>query len=183
MSVISDNYQLAFDEINSLAKAIYYTSENVQDDVLSLLIKAYELGNKLVNEQLDYEMYVDLELMNKSIFERFDDKTFADRANEYMQNDTPGKMVTLLESEFHRVFCQAELDTAMGINKYIPINKTWNTELDDRVRDTHVGLEGISIPVDNNFVTYDGDYALQPGGFTKVENNANCRCLLDFEFA
>ena len=58
--------------------------------------------------------------------------------------------------------------------------KTWNTMGDDKVRDTHDYLAGISVPVEDKFVTYDGDEADAPCGFNNVENNARCRCWLTF---
>nr|DAV01099.1 MAG TPA: hypothetical protein [Bacteriophage sp.] len=51
---------------------------------------------------------------------------------------------------------------------------------DDKVRATHQPLHAKTIPIDDYFVTFDGDRALKPGGFTKPENNVNCRCQLTY---
>lgn len=51
---------------------------------------------------------------------------------------------------------------------------------DERVRDTHDPLYGIVVGLDDYFVTYDGDKALFAGGFSKAENNVNCRCLVEY---
>jgi hypothetical protein len=50
--------------------------------------------------------------------------------------------------------------------------------MDEKVRDTHKYLEGMTVALDEEFYTYDGDHAPAPHGFTKVENNANCRCVV-----
>lgn len=60
-----------------------------------------------------------------------------------------------------------------------PLSKTWMTMLDEKVRDTHQYLEGMTIPLDDEFYTYDGDHAQAPGGFTSAAENCNCRCQLD----
>lgn len=59
-----------------------------------------------------------------------------------------------------------------------PRSKTWNTQMDDRVRDTHFYLEGQTIPFDGVFITFDGDSARFPYDFKKASNNVHCRCFL-----
>lgn len=71
---------------------------------------------------------------------------------------------------------QGEKETAYDGS---PLAKTWVTMLDEKVRDTHQYLEGMTIPLDDEFYTYDGDHAQAPGGFTAAQNNVNCRCQLD----
>ena len=58
------------------------------------------------------------------------------------------------------------------------VTKTWFTMRDEVVRDTHNYLESQSIPLEEEFFTYDGDHAPYPGQFTKAENNVNCRCIV-----
>lgn len=97
---------------------------------------------------------------------------------------TKGEIKTLLESEYHRVFNDASSDTAKKIEKKLGKKgtKTWATMRDDRVRDTHEYLEGQTVSIDEKFYTFDGDSAYAPGGFSTAENNANCRCVLKFNF-
>ena len=49
---------------------------------------------------------------------------------------------------------------------------------DERVRDTHSPLEGITVGLNDLFYTWDGDAAMAPGGFTLPQNNVNCRCWI-----
>ena len=58
------------------------------------------------------------------------------------------------------------------------VKKTWVTMADEKVRATHDYLEGETIPFEDDFYTFDGDYASRPGGFLFPENNINCRCRL-----
>ena len=60
------------------------------------------------------------------------------------------------------------------------VYKTWQTMQDDRVRETHDYLEGMTIPLKEKFKTLDMDEADAPGGFTLPENNVNCRCWLSY---
>lgn len=61
--------------------------------------------------------------------------------------------------------------------------KTWRTKKDERVRDTHRFLEGVTIPIDQRFWTIDGDSAMTPGGFATAQENVNCRCFLVYSWA
>lgn len=87
----------------------------------------------------------------------------------------------LAETEAHRVLNEAILDSALDYAEKHPnknVTKTWATMLDDRVRETHDYLEGVTVPVDARFYTFDGDSAMAPGGFSKPQNSINCRCIL-----
>ena len=84
-------------------------------------------------------------------------------------------MERLIESEGNRLYNEGVLKAGEGIAK----TKTWVTMGDERVRDTHWYLEGMTIPYDEEFVTYDGDSALAPGGFSDPSNNCSCRCWLE----
>ena len=60
------------------------------------------------------------------------------------------------------------------------VEKVWATMEDERVRETHNFLDGVSVPLGTLFVAIDGDSARYPGDFTKAENNCGCRCWLVF---
>lgn len=61
-------------------------------------------------------------------------------------------------------------------------HKVWQTMRDDRVRDTHQYIEGVEVPIDAWFYTYDSDMARFPGDFELPENNCNCRCEIRYTF-
>jgi hypothetical protein len=49
---------------------------------------------------------------------------------------------------------------------------------DDRVRDPHVYMEGMTVGLDDEFYTYTGDTTKYPGGFGVPELDINCRCYI-----
>ena len=112
-----------------------------------------------------------------------DGKTFEDRiADHVIAGDLSG-LQTFVESEYHRVFNAAEEDGAYEFQSScgLGVSKKWVTVRDEAVRDTHKYLEGVSVALDEEFYTFDGDHASRPGEFTKAENNVNCRCVLKLE--
>lgn len=185
-------YITAFDELNILTSTSYYSASGkditskvtqIADDVLSLLIRAYQQGIKATADMLTYDLTVDIDYMEEAIYEVIDGKTFEDRIADHVKAGDLSGLQTLVESEYHRVFNTAEEDGANEFQseKGLNVSKKWVTVRDELVRDTHKYLEGMRVALNEEFYTFDGDHASRPGEFTKVENNVNCRCVLTFE--
>ena len=132
---------------------------------------------------LGYSPTVDVGRMEEAIYFLIDGKTFEDRIADHVSaNDLTG-LQALVRSEYHRVFNAAEMDGAIEFQTRTGtrVTKTWCTMLDEKVRDTHDYLEAITVPLNEDFYTWDGDHAPAPGGFEKAENNCGCRCVLTFQ--
>ena len=176
------NILVRLDELNVLIAKGFYSSktkEEIEDDLLDFLIEAYLLGVDDAADMMGVVIPPDAKKMEQSIYKKIDGKTFADRVR---QNETVGELQRLTESEYHRVYNEAVYD---GVQQHVSkthrvVFKTWHTRMDDRVRDTHTYLEGLSLPLGSEFYTYDGDHALFPSGFENAENNVNCRCWLTY---
>lgn len=186
------NYILAFDEINALTAVSYNTASEttedqtvqvnqIADDILSLLINAYRKGVQAASEMLAYDLTVDVRSMDEVIYLVIDGKTFGDRVADHVLSGDLQGLQTLAESEFHRVYNAAVLDGGHQYQSSVGygVTKNWYTVMDDKVRETHRYLEGASVSLDEEFWTFDGDHAAYPGGFTKAENNVNCRCTVE----
>ncbi|SDE58330.1 phage portal protein, HK97 family [Priestia aryabhattai B8W22] len=57
--------------------------------------------------------------------------------------------------------------------------KVWVSSRDKRVRDTHEGVDGTMVGIDEEFHV-GGDAMLHPGGGSKASENVNCRCTLSY---
>lgn len=184
---ILNRYLLAFDEIHALTTTSYLLANGniteIADDILSFLINAYRLGIQSVSEILAYDLIVDVSKMNDAIYEVIEGKTFEDRIADHVNSGDLAGLQVLAESEFHRVYNTATNDGAQDFQSAAGygVSKTWYTVKDDRVRETHRYLEQVSVPVDEEFFTYDGDHAPYPGGFTMAKNNVGCRCIVDYK--
>ena len=168
------------DELNVLVSTFSSKpKEEIEEDFLDFLIEAYLLGIDSASEMMGVEIRPDTEEMERSIYKKIEGKTFADRVRE---KETIPELQRLAESEYHRIYNEAVYD---GVEGYVReshrvVIKTWHTQMDDRVRDTHIYLEGLSLPLGSEFYTFDGDHALYPSGFLNAENNVNCRCWLTY---
>ena len=173
MNEIFNSYIEAFDELNVLTTASYYSADNeeqIADDVLSFLIQAYRLGITAAGEMLAADLSVDVDSMRDVIYYLIDWKTFEDRVATHVASDNLTGLKLLVESEYQRVFNAAIYDGGEQYqrNTGIRVSKVWRTMLDEDVRDTHRYLEGMTVPLDDYFYTWDGDYALAPVSYTHL---------------
>lgn len=59
--------------------------------------------------------------------------------------------------------------------------KQWISVLDDRTRDDHIGMHGISVGVDEDFELPDGSSGPSPGDIGEASQDINCRCTMVYE--
>ena len=146
--------------------------------MLDLFLLAYAKGNAVTNANLSCDWMPTVDDVMKVVDERVAGKTWRERVEEYFSSGgSVDDLVRIAETETHRDANTAALDTA----KYAGAkSKTWVTMADERVRDSHQYLEGMTVGIDEDFYTYDGDHAPAPGLFELPENSINCRCELIF---
>ena len=181
---------LPFDELNKFTvdlqerfpdgKLVVTDSEeeDIIDELLDLFLLAYAMGNEVTNENLSSNWMPPVDEVMNTVNAKVAGKTWRERAEEYFSSGgTVDDLIRIAETETHRDANTAALDTA---KKAGATSKTWITMLDDRVRDTHDYLEGVTVGIDEEFYTYSGDHAPAPGMFGVPEEDINCRCELLF---
>lgn len=164
------------------------------DEILEMLIIAYMFGNESGNYMLsgetaptqdDEELPIPIRVdsMNGSIFRKIADKTWEERVSEYLDDEagTVDEIIRVVDTDLNRVYNDSILD--VGERADGTVMKTWETMMDDRVRDTHDYLQSTTIPIDRRFYTFDGDSARYPGDFTLPQNNCSCRCRISLSMA
>ena len=106
-------------------------------------------------------------------------KTVTQRADEVIADGTEGELIRIIDTESVRDYNTGITDA--GKESGIPgLKKRWNTQLDWRVRDAHMELEGQTVGIDDLFYVAD-DSAYAPGGFEDPSLNVNCRCYLTLQ--
>lgn len=152
--------------------------EDIIDELLDLYLLALASAVDAVNEQFNARIEPTPQEVQDMIYRRIGGATWVDRVlTWYMTGGTAEDIMRIAETEMVRIGNTAALATAV---KAGATSKTWQTMLDDRVRDTHIYLENTTVPIDAEFYTYDNDHAQAPGLFERPENNINCRCELAF---
>lgn len=151
------------------------------DEILDMLIMAYVFGTEDADEELTVTEEVVTDEMYNAVWLEIAGRNWEQRVREYFDdpNGTVDDIMRVVETDANRIYNDAVLNVGEKVSKRgAPVSKTWNTMLDDRVRDTHEYIESVTVPIDKRFYTFDGDSAMAPGGFTDPQNNINCRCSI-----
>ena len=147
--------------------------EACADIILDYLIYCYVMGR----DNIDEDLRIDAREMKDTIYRPIAGEDFEQRVLKWANKGDIYALLTVLHTETQRVFNESMNHFAKRKGYSM---KTWNTQMDDRVRDQHLYLEGMEIPIGAMFYTYDGDGAEFPGDFSLPQNNCNCRCYLTF---
>lgn len=103
-------------------------------------------------------------------------KQMADRLNKALSGDVVNPM-RVVRTEGHRVFSQAQKDRLDEAYKSgTKMTKTWISSKDERVRDMHAEMEGVTVPYEEDFVLPDGVEGFAPGIIGAPQHDINCRC-------
>lgn len=177
---------LPWDELNNLRARIEstktaegYDTERVTDIIYDYLVYAYVMGVDNVNESLSTSIKPNDREMRESINRKVADKDYKQRIAEYAPSGDIESIMRVAETDAHRVMEESSLSTAQKSGaKY----KVWHTMEDPLVRDEHIPLDKVKVPIKDKFVTWDGYMADRPGAFGIPELDINCRCYLTFTF-
>ena len=141
-----------------------------------VLCLVYAYGWKDAEEIVGIVPFVD-GFDDKAVNLEIGGKTFRDRITE---DTTPDEILRLIDTEAHRGYNTGVYDAAATSGK-TGIRKRWNTMKDDRVRDPHSYMEGMTVGLKDRFYTYTGDSTLFPGGFGVPDLDIGCRCWITLQ--
>lgn len=155
--------------------------KRIRDEYIDRVTEAFEtdymLGIYDVESQLGRSIdpdYADI----KAVLERkIDGKTYIDRISDYFEDGTPYDIGRVIATDAHRIYNEAMFEGAKSAGA---TSKTWNTMADPKVRDTHAYLEGVTVPIDAEFYSFNGDSTYYPGQWGIAEEDINCRCWLTY---
>ena len=154
--------------------------EDIIDELEDLFLLSYANGATATNTELGTAAMPSVDAVDAAVYRPVAGETWRDRVIGYYESG--GSLYDIrriAETDATRIYNQGAVDAVVANNATTTTQKRWRTMNDDRVRDTHDYLEGMVVPFDSRFYTYDGDSAEFPGGFSLPENNINCRCVVE----
>lgn len=102
------------------------------------------------------------------------------RIKDKLEGDA-GKAIRIVRTESTRIYNEAQFDSIKYAEEQgMEMTKTWSSASDDRTRDSHFELDGVTLPIDEPFVI-DGDEGMFPGDFSEAKNVINCRCTVAYD--
>ena len=149
-------------------------AEDIIDELLDLFLLSYAMGVDSVGVEQP-----PLETVERTLYERIDGKTWVDRVWDYYDNGgTVYDIARIGATEAHRDTNAAAYDAARnaGMTK-----KVWHCMMLPTSRDTHVYLNGVTVPIDGSFYSYKGGQTQYPGQWGIAEEDCNCLCWLTYE--
>lgn len=181
---------LPFDELNRFETGLaqYFDDngriksreayEDILDEMFDLFLLSFANGVAATNESLSSSYEPTLDDVMRTVDAEVVGKTWRDRMQEYFDNGgTLEDVVRIAETESHRDANAGAYETAVAAGA---TEKVWHTMMDDRVRDSHFWLEGVSAPIDGEFYNYKGESTMYPGQWGIAEEDVNCRCWLTY---
>lgn len=168
------------DELNVLKGNLTRLKGNLNEIVgliTDWLFLAYADGKTDVEEQLNGETVVSVDHVMDVISAEIGGKNVYERITDDVYLEDLEALGLLVENERERVYNTAGYDTATKLGA---INKTWHTQGDDKVRDSHFYLDGVTKPLNEAYHTIWGNSGQHPGGFSAPEDDINCRCWLTY---
>jgi hypothetical protein len=156
--------------------------EDILDEMLDLYLLSYANGATATNTELGTDNMPPVDSVDAAVYASVAGKTWKDRVLGYYDSGgTLYDIIRIAETDATRIYNQGALDAVVANDAASVTTKQWVTMLDDRVRDTHDYLEGMVVPYNADFWTFDGDHAPAPGLFSLPENNINCRCIVEIK--
>ena len=155
-------------------------AEDILDEMLDIYLLSYTNGATATNSELGTDAMPPVDAVNAAVYAEIAGKTWQDRVIGYYESGgSLYDIMRIAETDATRIYNQGAVDAVVANGLEGSTSKRWRTMNDDRVRDTHDYLEGMVVPFNERFYTYDNDSAEFPGGFTLPENNINCRCVVE----
>lgn len=174
----------------------------ILDDLLELYLLVYFCGVEAANSDIQTNVSMSEKEVLSIIDEPVAGETWRERVHNYFESGGDVYDIRrIAETDATRIYNTAVLDVADRASREETrgkpnaggetafesttsptgsrVMKRWITMMDDRVRETHDYLEGVAVPYDADFYTFDGDHARAPGLFVLPENNINCRCTIE----
>ena len=155
-------------------------AEDILDELLDLFLLAYANGATATNTELGTDVMPSVEAVDAAVYTPVAGETWRERVMGYYESGgTFYDIQRIAETDATRIYNTGAVDAVRANGAERLAQKRWRTMNDDRVRDTHQYLEGMVVPFDSDFWTYDGDHAPFPGMFERPENSINCRCVVE----
>lgn len=173
----------------------YADRKHLEDTIFELITMGYVYGVEVAGLDFDQDFPVSRERMFESANRPTKGETFRERIEHHLDEyeaspkdeaateKLVNQLAVVAETETHRAINEGGYEAAERYAEEHPgvtVYKTWETMMDDKVRDEHEELQGATVPLDARFYSWTGDSALRPGDFMSPELNINCRCLLRY---
>lgn len=152
--------------------------EDIIDELLDLYLLELAESVNSINEQFSTRIQPDPQEVQEIVYRAVDGATWEDRVWTWFETGgTESDIMRIAETEAHRIRNEAAFHTAIDAGA---TEKTWVCMMLPTSRDTHIWLDGTTVPIDGYFYSYMGGKTLFPGQWGIAEEDVGCQCELRF---
>jgi len=164
------------DRVDELKQSTYNDLVNIVSERAVVDNELDEHLKKLTNEVIDVSVKHLNDVENKKPQESDNAKAKADTQSYWFSQD---RAIVIAENEANSVFNHSDFVDAIRLGY---TKKRWLTELDEKVRPTHIVLESEEIDIDDLFVVGESlmKYPLDTSYGASAEEIINCRCVCEY---
>ena len=186
---------LGFDELNRMfaeldALKVRLTSgglnkedarEMFEDALLDAYVEGFAFAAYFLGED---DLATDPDKVWDTLEKTYGGVSIREKFDQHFDAGEMGELANLIDSEYHRSMEKGGWDAADSAEQKTgrSVVKVWDATLDDRTRPSHEILNGTRVGLRDYFVADDGDRGLYPGDFETAQQNANCRCVIHYEY-
>ena len=180
---------MPFDELNALKATLPQHFENgkirseqdyedILDEMLDLFLLAYASGVAATNVDMNADYQPDIDTVMDTVDKEVAGETWRDRmAKIYENGGTEADVARIIETETHRDSNEAAFVTARANGA---TEKTWHCLMLPTSRDSHVFLNGVTVPIDGEFYSINGGTTQFPGEWGIADEDCGCLCFLTY---
>lgn len=188
MDEVRERTVLLFDELNILKTRITIggmskadAKEMFEDALLDAYMEGFEAAAYFLGED---DLRTDPDKVSDTLEKRYDGVGILQKFEAYYDSGDSANLANLIDSEYHRSMEKGGWDAAESAESASGrrVVKVWDATLDDRTRLSHEILHGTRVGLHDYFMADSGDRGLYPGDFETAEQNANCRCVVFYEY-
>lgn len=155
-------------------------AEDILDELLDLFLLSYANGVESVNDVAPRQFAPTMDDVEATVYERIEGETWVDRVwGHYDNGGTLGDIMNVARTEAHRDANEAAYNAAERTGAK---SSTWHCMMLPDSRDTHIYLDGVSVPIGGYFYSYKGGQTRYPGQWGIAEEDCGCVCWLTFEW-
>ena len=158
INAIEDRLKVHFNDEGKIKSR--QDAEDIIDELLDLFLLSYANGATATNAELGTAVMPPVDAVDAAVYAPVAGETWRDRVMGYYESG--GSLYDIrriAETDATRIYNQGAVDAVVANNATTTTQKRWRTMQDDRVRDTHDYLEGMVVPFNERFYTYDNDSA------------------------
>lgn len=180
INAFEDRLKVHFDDDGKGKIKSKEDAEDIIDELLDLFLLSYANGVESVNSEAPSKFSPTIDDVQATVYEKIDGRTWEDRVWDYYESGgNSDRIMEIVRTESHR---DANAAAYIAAERTGAKRSRWNCMMLETSRDSHIYLDGVTVPMGGYFYSYKGGRTQYPGQWGIADEDCNCLCWLTFEW-